>query len=290
MRSLDHDLSDPVAWGRRLIETRDIDPVYDMLWRAMEARSVGSLQVGRWMLAYWCLYHAGAASRISEREGGAYWDMLMEAAVNTKLVYVGRTEMIKSEHGGMRWPRATERRHWRGNAAISGVDYLRRCFDHPEQAVQYPADVVPGMSAVPLAAVRARAEEWPSFGPWISFKVADMLERVMSYPIEFPDDVLMYDSPRQGAIEAAPFVISDADPNKVVTLMKIAYHCADLKPPGCPNRDVNVQEIETVLCKWHSARKGHYRIGKDLREIREALAGWGTTAARLLEHLPKPLD
>lgn len=278
-RPLDHDLSDPVAWGRRLIETRDIDPVYDMLWRAMEARSVGSLQVGRWMLAYFCLYHAGAASRISEWEGASYWELLAAAATNRDPVFIGSNYA--------RWPRATERRHWRGKAAVDCVTFLRDKFQHPELAIQYPVD---GQLYATLAEVRSRVEEWPSFGPWISFKVADMLERVLNYRISFPEDIIsMYESPRLGAAEAAPLVYSDGDPSKLVAFMRLEYSCAGLKPPGCPSRDVNVQEIETVLCKWCSARSGHYHIGKDLVEVREALSGWGPTADKLLVHLPKPI-
>jgi hypothetical protein len=34
---------------------------------------------------------------------------------------------------------------------------------------------------------------------------------------------------------------------------------------------VNVQEIETIFCKYKSYVKGHYHVGKDIHEIREAL-------------------
>lgn len=42
-----------------------------------------------------------------------------------------------------------------------------------------------------------------------------------------------------------------------------------------------VQEAETVLCKYKSYRNGHYFVGKDTKEIRYALKGWGATANHL---------
>ena len=37
------------------------------------------------------------------------------------------------------------------------------------------------------------------------------------------------------------------------------------------DRLIDVQETETILCKWKSYLGGHYEIGKDTREIEERL-------------------
>lgn len=42
-----------------------------------------------------------------------------------------------------------------------------------------------------------RAQTWPEFGPWIGFKIADMLEVVCGAPITFSRDIpLIYKEPR----------------------------------------------------------------------------------------------
>ena len=51
-------------------------------------------------------------------------------------------------------------------------------------------------------------------------------------------------------------------------------------------RRVNVQEVETIFCKYKSHLKGHYPVGKDSEEIRHALEGWGDTAQELQKYIP----
>jgi hypothetical protein len=277
---MDKLLDNPLAWGRHLIETRDIDPIYDMLFSAIENQTLRPSQLKRWLIAYWCLYHAGAASFLSDYEGEQFWRAMGAAARNTTQI----AGMPSS-----RWPRATERRHWRGKNAMTCIDELAVRYPIPELMVEYAVDDT-AMPA-PFERVSKRVREWPSFGPWIAFKVADMLERVIGYPIEFPLDVVMYDSPREGAKEVAEnFCSVGTTVADVIYLMTNSYGDYSLFHPGRPNRPCGLQEVETVLCKWKSARGGHYYIGKDLHEIREGMKGWGKTATLLLDHLPPALS
>lgn len=275
IKTPDADLDDVVAWGRRLVETRDVDPVYDMLWGARSSGEMSEHQLKRWLVAYWCLYHAGAASSISELDGGAFWRLMATAAAN---------------NAQTRWPRATERRHWRGRAAANAVGVLRSMFPIPELMVDFVVDGF-AESGGPYAAadVRANVERFPSFGPWISFKAADMLERVLGYQVEFTLADSMYESPR-GVAEELALVWHGGEGGVGLVARRLSAEFQDLSPPGRPSRFVDLQEIETILCKWGSARKGHYRIGKDLLEVRASLEGWGATAATLAKHLPPPLS
>jgi hypothetical protein len=36
-------------------------------------------------------------------------------------------------------------------------------------------------------------------------------------------------------------------------------------------RGLDVQEYETILCKWSSHMKGHYPLGNDIHEIKKGL-------------------
>jgi hypothetical protein len=56
--------------------------------------------------------------------------------------------------------------------------------------------------------------------------------------------------------------------------------------PGGTPRPVNVQEVETIFCKYKSHLKGHYPLGKDTREIHHGLDGWGDLAQELQRGLP----
>lgn len=258
-------LNSPIRWGQRLIETRDIDPIYDMLVLARLAETITYFSMQRWLLAYWCFYSAATASVIASSDD--FWMTMALAAENKDGPVNGR------------WPRSPERRHFRGRAAIKAVRVMTLLERSPTWVIEQM------FVDCDLLAVRKAAEKLPLFGPWISFKVADMGERVLGHPIVFPRDVAFYDSPRAGLVELAARNDYTADDALEYLLRSIA----DCRPPGIPNRPCGVQEAETILCKWKSALGGHYRIGKDLREIRESLEHVAPScelAEELLKHLP----
>ena len=91
-------------FSAELITSLDLDPVYSALVKMEMPES----QLKRWLLAYFLCYHPGAASWLSEQEGTMYWGCLLRAAENELLSPLGE-----------RWPRAPERRHWRGKAAMT---------------------------------------------------------------------------------------------------------------------------------------------------------------------------
>lgn len=259
-------LNKPIAWGRKLIEAQDHDPLYVGLanWK------VDRYRVRRYLLAYWCCYDVGASWRISLETGNEYWDLLETAAINES---GPRALGIADEE---RWPRAHERRHWRGQKCVDSVAWLRARFPDPEEAVM-------GLeNASSLAEVEKRMSEWPQFGPWIAFKAADMIERIFGREIEFPPTIMsMYRDPKKGA-ELAGEVLH-ASPEEVIDRMLVVYGA--IPAPGYPGRACNIQEVETVLCKWKSARNGHYWIGLDTHDHRKKLELWG--AKDLLASYPK---
>lgn len=268
-------LNDPVTWGRLLIEAGDHDPLYI----ALDGSQMNRPQLYRWLLAYWLCYHPGAASLISERQGIDYWDMLYVAAHNKEPC---------PWHATGRWPRAPERRHWRGEKAVQAVDALMRRYGNE------PENMVRGL----LTACRDRGAmegeyndlhkivlTHPQFGPWIAFKAVDMVERVIGQPVRFPIDVAMYKEPAEGARIAAPLMGLDT-PLEAVKHLLSAY--SRMLAPPRRDRFVNVQEVETVLCKWKSARNGHYFIGKDTIALAHDLKGWGPTADLIARKVPSP--
>lgn len=273
------------AFGTRLLTSGDLDPLYIALYGAKLTPN----QIKRFLFAYWCCYHAGASCYLSEFTGAGYWTVLGSMAAN----------VLAAPTGG-RWPRGHERRHFRGDKAINAVDAYVARFETPEDLFDWI--ITPKYNThsgrIHFFDLRKRIMELPQFGPWIAFKVGDMLERICGLPINFDDsDVFLFDSPREAALETAKLWSenlggiegkSELRLIKEVTDTLIASFKDHLAPPRF-ERVVNVQEVETILCKWKSHMSGFYPLGLDTREIREGLHLWAahsTAAQALLGALP----
>ena len=221
-------------FGRKLIEANDLDPVYVLLWNSNFDR----LKMKKFLLAYWAFYHMGTASWISEgatlpiTTPNSYWDRFMTAA--------------KSKD----YPRCPERRHFRGQNAIKSTTYLA----NTGITDLFKPLLLPRKQTA--TEVMESVMTWVGFGPWIAFKVTDMLERLGLAQIDFDTKtIFLFDSPQEGARRlweslgkpiAATFGIEKW---AVETLLN---ELGDLKAPPRYERLVNAQEMETVLCKHKS--------------------------------------
>jgi hypothetical protein len=268
------------SFGRKLLASGDLDPLYI----ALHGANLGRDHLRRWLFTYWCCYHAGTACYISEKWGDHYWDMMRAMAANATLSPVGG-----------RWPRGHERRHFRGDAAINAVDFYAKQWSQPESICAWFEDETTGTS---FSGLRQKVMTLPQFGPWIAFKVGDMLERLRGVHVDFTEsEVFMFSSPR----DAALLVWRDSFPTPPEELVKtdndrVSLVARDLigqfegyKAPPTFDRRVNIQEIETILCKWKSHLNGYYPVGLDSGEIRDGLSEWAgvsQTAGILLHHIP----
>lgn len=283
---------DIVPFGRHLLESGDLDPVYIV----MDRMGWDEAQRNRWLVAYWCCYHPGAACWLSEREGKHFWGSMLIAAHNG--------DRDPAPVGG-RWPRAPERRHWRGYAAVQCVEQLRdRYGDHPEDMVDYCGmGWVRGSPGAAFAGpyryadVARRVCEHNNFGPWIAYKVADMLERCCAFRVVFEQADAMYDSPQSAAVRywlqraGLPETAKPKDRAQAITdvVHFLIENFSSYEAPPGGGRGVGFQEVETILCKWQSHMNGHYPVENDLVEIRHGLAPWAEvslTAKEFLHHMP----
>lgn len=259
---------DVYEFGRELLRTNDLDPIYVMLWEANLPRH----RLLRWLLAYWCFYHAGTASWISDvdefnqGEESQYWGRMRTAAESKE------------------YPRCHERRHFRGANAAKSIAYLEsRGLDG-----LFPPLLRWPFSPVRLSYVMETVQEWVGFGPWIAFKVADMLERLDLLQVEFDaGDAIYKGSPTEGAqllweLEGRP-IAATFGPG-VWAVDRILTELGGLPAPPRYERSINAQEAETILCKWKSYRGGHYDIGEDIESLRRGLLRFArcSTAQTLL--------
>lgn len=253
-------------FGRRMITSGDLDPIYIAL---NKCRFLNVAHRNRWLVAYWCFYHAGFASWLSEHEGSDFWSKMMVAAENTTV----------APDGG-RWPRGTERRHFRGQQGIRAVAELTEEYGaRPQDMVTLIASrSLANGNRRPVEAVFAHVKHHRGFGDWISFKVADMLDCCTDYPVEFDNaHIFMFSDPVKGAALAAKSWDNYGPQGTAVTdyvVERLIKEFSDLTAPPLHRRAINVQEVETVLCKWKSHLNGHYPVGKDTKEIRHGLSTW----------------
>lgn len=278
------------VFGAHLLSTVDLDPIY----LALRNMNMPEAQLHRWLLGYWCSYHAGFASYLSEFEGADFFEALMVAAVNDTLAPTGD-----------RWPRGGERRHWRGAQATSCVESLiKRYGNNAEGMAEYCAG-----NGGTFQEVTKRVQEHRLFGPWIGFKVADMVDRVLGLPVSFDNAaVFMFKDPYKAALiqyETNPNIPVFAYPDgseeprdRELATSKAVHHVAEhlinhfagFSAPPLNDRPVNIQEVETILCKWKSHMNGHYPLFNDINEISHGAAPWAAhskTAQLFVDSMPK---
>ncbi|MGL6095367.1 MAG: hypothetical protein ACRC7O_06160 [Fimbriiglobus sp.] len=248
-------------FGRRLLDANDLDPVYALLYCA----ELPEDHLRRWLIAYWCFYHVGTASWAADGKEAGFWDRVETAA--------------KSKE----YPRSSERRHFRGKNAADSVRYL--------EGRGVPALFDDLLSAGPTAAAKTAAvREWVGFGPWVAFKVADMLERLGICDVRFDAGTAMYDgSPTKAAYRLWEIEKSypPTDRERKVApewaARRVIDELKEYKAPPRFDRPISFQEAETVLCKWKSSLGGHYEVGEDVAACRKSLDRFGRTpTARVL--------
>lgn len=252
-----------VDFGRALIDSLDLDPIYVALARI----ELGESRLKRWMMAYWLFYSAATASWLSEQKAPDFWRACQQA-------------------NRLRLPRGRERRHFRGIASENASEWLAAAYPFPEDAVDALCD---GPVDLPFAVVSERVQAWPLFGPWIAFKVGDMLERLNVRGVVFTGaDLALYSEPRAGAALAAAELGREVD-DLAGVCAALGAALADRLAPPANDRPVGLQEVETVLCKWKAHLAGRYPVGIDTREIRHALGANplpSATAERFLAAMP----
>lgn len=249
-----------VQFGRDLLETADLDPLYVMLAASDLDRKV----LGRFLLAYGMYYHAGVACHIATTRD--FWQ--------TAWNHIAKA------------PRGTERRHFRGKLAETSIKGMW-AMGEPEVALEviYPQMVGGSTFPLPFGMVFNRTQTLPGFGPWIAFKMADIGDRSGYARVDFAAcELAIYKDPVKGAAlwrygdqEAT---IQKHEVREVCEEIRLAVGETRMAPP-LYDRPINIQEVETILCKFKSHYNGHYPVGKDTREILHGLKGWGALADML---------
>lgn len=241
--------------ARQMIKSGDLDPIYIMLDNA----DLEPAMLKRWLLGYWCFYDSSAACALAT--SGNFYQEAVESY----------------QHFG----RGHERRHFRGAAGLKCIEQLRN-IGSPEQ-------VVDGLMADTFAGVAEKVDKLHLFGPWITWKIADMFECLGLAPVDFTGCSLnIYSEPVKGAA-----LILHGDQEAKITpqeVNEVVCHVVDdideLAPPRY-RRKINVQEAETILCKYKAHINGFYPLNNDIIAVKDSLLSSNNWLAnKLLGTLP----
>ena len=242
-------------FGADLITSYDLDPVYPVI----VATDMDVDMRKRCCLAYWCFYHLGVSSIIAERPSKYFYDEMRSQVIN-------------------KCPRGMERRYFYGDLAWNTIEGLED-FGSPESVV----DMMTQHSC--FQSVNLAAQSFYGFGAWIAWKIADMADRVLQVELDFSDTSLnIYKDPKQGAAYILTgdkkYPITEKELDGIVDEME--YEFAGLLAPPFQDRSINIQEVETILCKYKAHCLGFYPYGNDTLHIAKALKGWGDLAQSMI--------
>jgi hypothetical protein len=159
----------------------------------------------RFMVAWCTYYNPGIAAEACERTGGRFWDYLF--------TWYGHAQ------------RASERRHFRGDAGLKALRSWERQFPQPEKMIEH-------LQGATYFEVKRKAETVPQIGRY-SPKV-----------------------PQEGAKLIAPEA-SVADTYRAICAHLHQFPTASMSPPA-HDRRMNMQEAETVCCVYHQMVGGGY--------------------------------
>ena len=116
------------------------------------------------------------------------------------------------------------------------------------------------------------------FGPWAAWKLMDLCSCCLGIDIDFSriDFREAYEYPLKGLL----MVNGLPEETRLLSNDSVYYGAFDnafavlgasinLKEPCNQQRGINIQEIETLLCKYHSYIHNHYKIGEDVERLRK---------------------
>ena len=236
----------------------DIDPTYWAIYRAAQEWSPGwaaKFCVG--MLAY---YHMGTAARAADFDGAEFWDCLADF-YNTA-------------------PRASERRHQRGELGHRSLASMKKWSFEPTEFFEEMPDTYAGVVSI-------CSNHLVNFGPYFQLKICDYMDRCLDLPIRSYHGLAhnLPTLPAKAAIMRYPSLGAAAAFNQCCIDIPFGLLAAPLF-----ERAVGPAEVETILCDWKRAKTGSSWIGADIAEKRAALAGYGPKADEMAKWLPPNVD
>jgi len=244
---------DMVKFGAELINSKDIDPVYPVLETLYEQRKL------RTSLRHWqtCLYLA-------------FYSLPSALQAFEKFPTPDAAIKALGDDCEFNYPIAVERRGLSGGKVRHHLaDLLRKTSGRAEgfegwlmEGWQYEGN--PNWN---FKVFFARAQNIWNNGRWAAFKWCELLKEVHKMPLEAPDLCLQdCTGPLKGLCMVTRMSETDTIPS-LNTAAKILLN--DLYEAGLPY--LCWEQLETLLCNYHSYKHGKYYVGHDIDEMQQAI-------------------
>jgi hypothetical protein len=214
-------------FANQMFKLEDADPGYMLLARAEldEAKKL------RYILAWCTFYNPGLAARASDFQGAKFYEFLRYVYPHAK--------------------RASERRHFRGQAGLKAMAQWQSLYSKPEAMVE-------ACFASSYMGVRKNMSHMAQMGDYFYWKLADIQDTVFHKPVDFTGcEKYMPKVPKQGAD-----MIGDMENTfELEAIMAIVTkHIGKLDHPFT-DRKLALQEAETVCCVFKQHVVGDYKFG-----------------------------
>ena len=246
-----------ISWqtfAEKTIATDDLDPVYVALYKS----GMPEAMLMRWCAAFVTYYHMGTACQLCTLEGDEFWTELWTRYDTA--------------------PRASERRHFRGEAGKRAIKSWINTYGTPERF--FGACMKPSFMGL--------VKDHPiQIGSYFTWKCMDLREAVFGYDVDWTGaEHHMVQLPKQG-LDIIFNVGEGAKIDYAAALLEVAEQIQHLKAPPRYSRSCGVAEAESVACMAKAYYNSRKPIGKDIVEKRNDLAGYGEIAEHILECMPK---
>lgn len=237
-------LEDFCIFGRELIRSQDVDPLYPVL-KHLE-RNMNTEDALWFTFLYMAHYNLGSAMRAFE--------VVPQPTVPLPQQFP-RLEI------------ATERRNLRGNKLRPHIEHYVALCEHAGTQQAFLQQRWGDNKFQRYEAFWNTAQAVWQNGRWAAFKWAEILKKVHGWGLAAPDMRMEFCSgPKAGLMD-----LFDLDRDPGVSALN-EYGEALRFYASSNGLDVGDWEtLETVLCNFHSLRNGNYYIGHDIDELQEVI-------------------
>lgn len=258
-------LRDFAKFGRHLMESEDIDPLYPVLRHLQQDMDEEQ--------ALWhsFLYVA--------------WYNLPSATAAFARYPTPRAGVVDLANEG--WPTGVERRNHRGvsfalarhlQSYLAATKRGQARWYREGVGTHQVTDTQALLAGLPKDRfsnqwnwhiVNERLQMLYGNGRWAAYKHCEVLRRVNGMPLEAPDMGHQFSSgPRQGLAT----LYGDLEGQTSAVIAELDRRGLDLqKRLVRRGLVVDIEELETILCNWKSLLKGKYYVGHDIDELQEQI-------------------
>lgn len=211
-----------------MFKLEDADPGYMLLKRAEMDRAVKL----RYVLAWCTYYNPGIAAVACQFHGAKFYEYLRHVFPSAK--------------------RASERRHFRGQAGQKALMQWQDLYPKPEAMIE-------ATHGTSYLQVRKNMQHMAQMGDYFYWKLADIWDTVFDEPVDFTGcEKYMPKVPQQGAD-----MIGDQENLFTLDIIMgvITAHVAKIDYPVKGGRKLALQEAETVCCVFKQHVVGDYQYG-----------------------------